>query len=100
MINFIAGLVVGGGVVYLFLLSRKQNPTQEGLSEQELEKQKNIAKLREFIAGSNSKITNDQVEKLLKVSNSTAERYLDDLEKEGLLKQVGKTGVKTYYEKI
>lgn len=39
-----------------------------------------------------SKITNDEVEKILHVSDATATRYLSQLEKEGKIKQVGKTG--------
>src|SRR3989344_1439566 len=39
-----------------------------------------------------SKITNDEVEKFLHVSDATATRYLSILEKENKIKQVGKTG--------
>jgi predicted HTH transcriptional regulator len=39
-----------------------------------------------------SKITNDEVEKLLHVSDATATRYLSALEKEGKIIQVGKDG--------
>ena len=46
------------------------------------------------------KITNDEVEKLLHVSDATATRYLETLEKEGKIKQVGKTGKHTHYKKI
>ena len=48
----------------------------------------------------NSKITNDEVEKLLHVSDATAERYLNILEKENKIKQVGKTGHAVSYTKI
>jgi len=37
---------------------------------------------------------------LLEISDATATRYLDELEEEGLIKQVGKTGVSVYYKKI
>ena len=37
-------------------------------------------------------ITNNEVEKMFGVSHTTAWRYLDDLEEEGRLVQVGKTG--------
>jgi len=47
-----------------------------------------------------SKITNDEVEKLLHVSDATATRYLSALEKEGKIKQVGKTGQGVVYSKI
>ncbi len=47
-----------------------------------------------------SKITNDEVEKYLHVSDATAERYLNILEKENKIKQVGKTGKAVSYSKI
>jgi len=47
-----------------------------------------------------NKITNDEVEKLLHVSDATATRYLSALEKEGKIKQVGKTGHGVVYQKI
>jgi DNA-binding IclR family transcriptional regulator len=37
---------------------------------------------------------------LLHVSDATATRYLETLEKEGKIKQVGKSGKYTHYEKI
>lgn len=45
-------------------------------------------------------ITNDEVEKLLHVSDATATRYLSTLEKEGKIKQTGKTGKSVSYSKI
>jgi hypothetical protein len=48
----------------------------------------------------NSKITNDEVEKLLHVSDATATRYLSQLEKEGKVKQNGKTGKGVSYSRI
>ena len=47
-----------------------------------------------------SKITNDEVEKFLHVSDATAERYLNILEKENKIKQVGKTGHAVSYSRI
>jgi predicted HTH transcriptional regulator len=47
-----------------------------------------------------NKITNDEVEKLLHVSDATATRYLSALEKENKIKQVGKTGQGVVYSKI
>ena len=48
----------------------------------------------------NSKITNDEVEKFLHVSDATATRYLSQLERENKIKQVGKTGHSVFYSKI
>ena len=45
-------------------------------------------------------ITNDEVEKLLHVSDATATRYLSQLEKQGKIKQSGKTGKGVTYIKI
>jgi hypothetical protein len=47
-----------------------------------------------------SKITNDEVEKFLHVSDATTTRYLSQLEKEGKIKQTGKTGHSVFYSKI
>jgi Fic family protein len=47
-----------------------------------------------------SKITNDEVEKFLHVSDATATRYLSQLEKENRIKQTGKTGHSVFYSKI
>ena len=45
-------------------------------------------------------ITNDEVEKLLHVSDATATRYLSALEKENKIKQSGRTGKAVSYSKI
>ena len=47
-----------------------------------------------------SKITNDEVEKFLHMSDATATRYLSQLEKENKIKQVGKTGKGVSYFRI
>ena len=47
-----------------------------------------------------SKITNDEVEKYLHVSDATATRYLSQLKKEGRIKQEGKTGAGVSYSRI
>ena len=47
-----------------------------------------------------SKITNDEVEKFLHVSDATASRYLSQLEKEGKIKQHGKAGAGVSYSRI
>src|SRR3989338_5066629 len=53
-----------------------------------------MAKLSE-----NGQITNDEVEKLLHISDATATRYLQSLEKENRIKQTGATGKAVFYEK-
>ncbi|MDO8572195.1 MAG: hypothetical protein Q7S11_00295 [bacterium] len=46
-----------------------------------------------------NKITTDEVEKLLHVSDATAPRYLSALVKEGKIQQVGKTGTGVTYSR-
>lgn len=50
--------------------------------------------------GGTRKITNDEVEKFLHVSDATASRYLSQLEKEGRIKQHGNTGAGVSYSRI
>ena len=62
-------------------------------------KRKKLEKVMTMFA-KQTKITNDEVEKFLHVSDATAERYLNILEKENKIKQVGKTGKAVSYSKI
>jgi len=74
------------------------------IAKQSNQKKENKKKILEIFRNKNEnneeqpqKITNNDVEKLLGVSDATATRYLDELEKEGKLKQVGKTGQGVFY---
>ena len=62
-------------------------------------KRKKLDKIMTLFA-KQTKITNDQVEKFLHVSDATATRYLNTLEKENKIKQSGKTGKSVFYIKI
>ncbi len=42
-------------------------------------------------------VTNNNIENLLGVSDATATRYLDELEKEGKVQQIGSTGRGVFY---
>lgn len=46
------------------------------------------------------RVSNKEVAKALNVSCASARRYLDELENEGKIKQVGKVGKYVYYSKI
>src|SRR3990167_10766228 len=103
MIYFIIGLIIGiiiGGAGIYFLFPRKpaklldQTRSKENevdLPEHFEEKAENIAKLKDYIK-SKDRFTNDELQSYLKVSDTTIGRYLDELEKEKIIKQVGKTG--------
>ena len=62
-------------------------------------KRKKLEKVMTMFA-KQTKISNDEVEKFLHVSDATAERYLNILEKENKIKQIGKTGKAVSYSKI
>ncbi|MCH8987124.1 DeoR family transcriptional regulator [Patescibacteria group bacterium] len=46
-----------------------------------------------------AKVSNDDVEELLDVSHATSFRYLEELQQEGKIKQVGKTGRNVHYKR-
>ena len=62
-------------------------------------KRKKLDKIMEKLAVKN-KISNDDVQKLLYVSDATATRYLTALEQEGKIKQAGRTGKSVFYTKV
>ncbi len=74
------------------LFAKAQNAIQ-------FRKRKKLDKVMSLFAKRTS-ITNDEVEKLLHVSDATATRYLSILEKENKIKQMGKTGKSVMYEKL
>ncbi len=70
--------------ILMLLLTKARLVTQ-------LRKHKKLAKIMALFA-KKSHITNDDVEKLLHVSDATALRYLTRLKKENKITQIGKTG--------
>ncbi len=85
----IAGVIVG---TYLGRRrGRSLNEMQNEEREDAEKKRENLEKVRVFIADK-ERVANDDIEALLGVSDATATRYLDELEKEGRVKQVGRTG--------
>lgn len=81
-------------------LSRRnaENKSSETLSPQQKMKEEGKGKILQALRNSKGrKITNDDVEQLLRVSDATATRYLDELEEDGKITQVGKTGKGVHY---
>ena len=64
----------------------------------QLRREKKLAKIMTLFAKQTT-VTNDEVEKLLHVSDATATRYLSILAERGKLKQVGHTGRGVRYER-
>jgi len=99
-IYLIIALIVGFGFGWFLKPKTTEKVVEKDvgfISESVEKKEENLAKARAYIRGK-EKITNDELQKALGVSDATIVRYLNDLESEGLIKQVGKTGKYTYYE--
>ena len=96
----LVGFILGIMIVWLMTKGRNNSVMSSKLIEEKMaEKARNREKLMNYLSDK-EKVANDEVEKLLGVSNATAERYLDELEKEGALRQVGRVGRKVYYKKV
>jgi len=102
--NYIILIIAGvcGMVVGSYLGKRQRVKKAMSVKDiQAKEKAETRRKILAFFCSSlNYEATNNDIEKLLGVSDATATRYLDELEKEGLIEQVGKTGTGVYYKKI
>ena len=101
-VGILIGAFVVGGIVWAVredMKGEKQEKKGDLDKTQFENKKENIQKVLDFMAGK-ERITNNDVEKFLKVSDATATRYLDELEKQGKIRQVGKSGHYTHYQKI
>jgi predicted HTH transcriptional regulator len=85
----LAGIAIG---MYI----ARRNATAGFIAKQMEQKAENKQKILAFVQ-EHGKIQNDDVEKLAEVSNATAERYLNELEKEDKLTQHGTTGQSVFY---
>lgn len=102
---FILGAIIGAGVgaiAVIFVMRGRKNKNEGLLGKQAQEKAEHKRKILDSFDSAqdgNAGISNDDVRKMIGVSDATAVRYLDELEKEGAIKQVGKTGRAVYYQK-
>ena len=86
------------GIVIGYWLARQRRASGGLIFGQAKRKQENKQKILDFLR-ENRRIQNNDVEKLAGVSNATAERYLDELEKDGKLTQHGTIGQNVFYTK-
>ena len=94
MTYFVLIIVALAGIVLGMYIARRNG--NGFIAEQSAKKAENKQKILAFMQ-TNGKIQNNDVEKLTGVSNATAERYLDELEKEGKLTQHGTIGQSVFY---
>lgn len=99
IIYLVVGLVVGyvGGRASQM---RQNKSGSSSLNQQRAaEQQKQLDRIMTGF-GPDEEITNDRVEQMLGVSDSSVGRYLEELEKSGKLRQVGNTGRGVIYKKV
>ncbi|OGE77916.1 MAG: hypothetical protein A2751_02630 [Candidatus Doudnabacteria bacterium RIFCSPHIGHO2_01_FULL_46_14] len=94
MLKFILGIIIGAVIVWF--LFKKSAAGKAVNPEQIEEKQKNLEKIMDM-AHARGKVANDEVEKALGISDRTATRYLEELESQGKIQQVGRTGKSVTY---
>jgi predicted HTH transcriptional regulator len=97
---FIFGAVVGGIAVWAMIKKQKTLGGESELIEKQAEEKKRNKEAILLLLETQSSLTNNHVEQLLGISDATAERYMQELEHEGKVRQVGKTGQSVYYEKM
>jgi len=96
-IYLLIGLFLGLFIGYFI---GKRNKAETFINDAERIKSENISKLKDYLnTRTDDQINNEEARKLLNVSDTTACRYLNDLEKENLIKQIGTDGPKVFYKK-
>jgi len=86
---FILGIIAGFAISQLIKAKQTKigKSVQEQISAKEQRKRKIITHLQE-----NGEISNNDIEKLLNVSDASATNYLQELEDEGKIVQIGEKG--------
>jgi len=95
MYYLILAIVALAGIALGMYLARRKAGAGF-IAKQVEQKAENKQKILTFVQ-ERGKIQNNDVEKLAKVSNATAERYLNELEQEGKLAQHGEIGQGVFY---
>lgn len=110
-------LIIGFALGYWYAQTRKKDKPQMNQKAQEFHRKKEenkkkiIAYLKEnaplrseYRASGDKKedhkhtITNNDVEELLGVGDTSAYKYLEELQQEGVINQIGKEGRSVYYK--
>jgi|SRR3989344_4211901 len=94
--NYVVLIIVAlVGIAFGMYIARRKANTGF-IAKQVGQKAENKQNILAFVR-EHGKVQNNDVEKLVGVSNVTAERYLDELEKEGKLIQHGVIGQGVFY---
>lgn len=102
--NILIIVIISLGVGFLlgkYSANIAKNNTKNGfIKRQSEEKVRNKEAIIGLMESGNQPLTNNHVEQMLGISDATAERYLQELETEGVVRQVGNTGRDVFYEKV
>lgn len=94
LIALIIGIIIGFLLARIFKSSKTTQEKDTRIikkSEKEKQKHKNINAVLSYLT-EHEEISNNDIEKLLNVSDATATRYLDELESQGRIEQHGEKG--------
>jgi len=93
LVGAIVGRVFSGGGATRERMSKLSKKGQVAIRKRIDKRKSRIMEL----AREKGRMTNDDVEDMFCISDDTARNYLDELEHEGKLKQIGETGRGVYY---
>lgn len=97
VIIFSLGILIGAIVVYFLIRNRKPSGIASHTQKQQDEKQVRKEKILEIIREKGS-VTNNDIETALGVSDASATNYLQELEREGKIEQIGDKGRYVSYQ--
>jgi Fic family protein len=98
LVTFLIGLLCGTLITYLLMRRRAASGIASHMQKQQSEKYNRKEKILALIREEGS-TTNNDVENLLGVSDASATNYLQELEREGKIEQVGQRGRFVTYRK-
>ena len=92
-------IAIISGLLFYILYYVRTTPAQSGIAGYLLRKSRKKQEAKEEIGyiQQHKKITNKEARDILKVSERTVVRYMDELEKEDLIEQVGDIGQGVFY---
>lgn len=90
-IIFILGFFLGVAVVYFVMRHRKVSGIASHVKNQQSEKKERKEEILEIMRERVS-VSNNDIERALNVSDTTATNYLQELERDGRIEQIGERG--------
>jgi Fic family protein len=98
LLSFLAGIFVGAIGAYLLLGKRKTSGSIAAYTDQRSREKQNRKERLMTVVKERGTITNNDVEELLNIADSTATNYLQELEREGKIEQIGTQGRFVHYK--